>query len=58
MPTVPMIDRIIGTPERPIPRIAPGKRSIIPHKKYVSVVNERISIPLLITSGWLFIVDT
>ena len=31
VPTVPMIERIIGTPERPIPRSAPGNRSINPH---------------------------
>ncbi len=33
-----IIDRIIGTPERPIPRSAPGIRSMIPHRKYVTVV--------------------
>lgn len=33
VPTVPMIERSIGIAEYPIPRSAPGKRSISPHIK-------------------------
>ena len=38
VPTVPITDKTIGTAECPIPRRAPGIRSIIPHKKYKIVV--------------------
>ena len=51
VPTVPMTDRIIGTAEHPIPRRAPGKRSMMPQRKYGTVVIDRISIPQRITSG-------
>ena len=51
VPTVPIIDNIMGTAEYPIPRNAPGNKSIIPHKKYGTVVIERIYIPHFITSG-------
>ena len=49
-PTVPIIESIIGTVEYPIPLSAPGKRSMIPHRKYGIVVIEIISSPDLITS--------
>ena len=49
-PTVPIIESIIGTAEYPIPLSAPGKRSMIPHRKYGIVVIEIISSPDLITS--------
>ena len=48
-PTVPIIESIIGTVEYPIPLSAPGKRSMIPHRKYGIVVIEIISSPDLIT---------
>ena len=51
VPTVPMTDRIIGTADHPIPRRAPGKRSMMPQRKYGTVVIDRISIPQRITSG-------
>ena len=51
VPTVPMIDKIIGTTEYPIPRKAPGNRSIIPQRKYGTVVIDRISKPHRMTSG-------
>jgi Na+-driven multidrug efflux pump len=41
IPTVPIIDNTIGTAEYPIPRSAPGKRSIIPHRKYGTVGMQR-----------------
>ena len=49
-PTVPIIESIIGTVEYPIPLSAPGKRSMIPHRKYGIDVIEIISSPDLITS--------
>ena len=59
IPTVPITDNIIGTSEYPIPRSAPGNRSIIPHKKYGTVVIDNISIPHLITSSLLvYIIST
>lgn len=53
VPTVPMIERSIGTPECPIPRSAPGNKSINPQRKYVTVVYSRISIPHFITASLL-----
>ena len=51
---LPMItDNIMGTEEYPIPRSAPGKRSMMPHRKYGTVVMESISNPHAITSGSL-----
>ena len=44
-------DKIIGTAEYPIPLNAPGNKSIIPHRKYGTVVIESISTPHLITSA-------
>ena len=59
IPTVPITDNIIGTSEYPIPRSAPGNRSIIPHKKYGTVVIDNISTPHLITSSLLvYIIST
>ena len=50
MPTVPIMDRTMGTAECPIPRSAPGIRSMIPQRKYGTVVIDRISSPHRITS--------
>ena len=44
---------LIGTPEYPIPRRAPGSRSIIPQQKYGTVVKARTSTPQRITSASL-----
>ena len=33
VPTVPMTDNTIGTADYPMPRSAPGNRSIQPHRK-------------------------
>ena len=33
VPTVPMTDNTIGTAEYPMPRSAPGNKSIQPHRK-------------------------
>jgi hypothetical protein len=46
-----MTDKTIGTAEQPMPRNAPGNKSIIPHRKYGIVVMERISIPHFMTSA-------
>ena len=51
IPTVPIIESIIGIVEYPIPLNAPGNRSIIPQKKYGTVVMDKISSPHFITSA-------
>ena len=53
VPTVPSTDNIIGTVEYPIPRSAPGNRSMIPHRKYVIVVHENIAMPFFIKGLFL-----